>query len=285
MAKIITEADYRERFNRIMEYTQAIAPTRLVTEADPAAEDPMAGGADPMAGGGAPADPMAGGADPMAGGAPADPMAGGGAPAGGGADPMAGGAPAGGGAEGGVQGLNPQGGADPMAGGGAPADPMAGGAEGEENEDDDIETMEDGDEVIDIDALTGYQKKTATGVGKVSDEIKDLKRLIMKFQDKVEANNQGIENLQKELERRAPNAEEKMNLRQTKSGPFTQSIENYWQNNAPDNYSIESDNNGEDNPKYQITKDDIDGISDWGNIAKSFDDMSELNSLRNIFDF
>ena len=230
MAKILTEADYRERFNRIMEYTQAIAPTRLVTEADPAAEDPMAGGADPMADG---ADPMAGG------GAPADPM----------------------------------------------ADPMAGGTEGEENEDDDIETMEDGDEVIDIDALTGYQKKTATGVGKVSDEIKDLKRLIMKFQDKVEANNQGIENLQKELERRAPNAEEKMNLRQTKSGPFTQSIENYWQNSAPDNYSIESDNNGEDNPKYQITKDDIDGISDWGNIAKSFDDMSELNSLRNIFDF
>ena len=30
---------------------------------------------------------------------------------------------------------------------------------------------------------------------------------------------------------------------------------------------------------------DIDGISDWGNIAKSFDDMSELNSLKNIFDF
>ena len=213
MAKILTEADYRDRFNRIMEYTQAIAPTRLMNEADPA-EDPMAGGA--------PADPMAGGEE---------------------------------------------------------------GAEGEDNEDDDIESMEDGDEVIDIDALTGYQKKTATGVGKVSDEIKDLKRLIMQFQDKVEANNQGIENLQKELERRAPNAEEKMNLRQTKSGPFTQSIENYWQNNAPDNYSVESDNNGEDNPKYQITKDDIDGISDWGNIAKSFDDMSELNSLRNIFDF
>ena len=262
MAKILTEADYRDRFNRIMEYTQAIAPTRIMNEADPAAEDPMAGGA--------PADPMAGG-DPAA----ASPMGNAPAPAGG--------------AEGGVQGLNPQGAEDPMAG----ADPMVGadpaggaeGGEGEENEDDDIESMEDGDEVIDIDALTGYQKKTATGVGKVSDEIKDLKKLIMQFQDKVEANNQGIENLQRELERRAPNAEEKMNLRQTKSGPFTQSIENYWQNNAPDNYSIESDNNGEDDPKFQITKADIDGISDWGNIAKSFDDMAEMNSLRNIFDF
>jgi hypothetical protein len=274
MAKILTEADYRDRFNRIMEYTQAIAPTRIMNEADPAAEDPMAGGA--------PTDPMGGG-DPMAGGAPTDPMAGGDPAA---ASPMgnapaAGGDPMAGGAEGGVQGLNPQGTEEPIAG----ADLAAEGGEGEENEDDDIESMEDGDEVIDIDALTGYQKKTATGVGKVSDEIKDLKKLIMQFQDKVEANNQGIENLQRELERRAPNAEEKMNLRQTKSGPFTQSIENYWQNNAPDNYSIESDNNGEDDPKFQITKADIDGISDWGNIAKSFDDMVELNSLRNIFDF
>ena len=263
MANILTEADYRDRFNRIMEYTQAIAPTRIMNESDPAAEGPLVGGAP---------------ADPMAGGAPADPMAGGDPAA---ASPM-GNAPApAGGAEGGVQGLNPQGAEDSMAG----ADPAAEGGENEENEDDDIESMEDGDEVIDIDALTGYQKKTATSVGKVSDEIKDLKKLIMQFQDKVEANNQGIENLQRELERRAPNAEEKMNLRQTKSGPFTQSIENYWQNNAPDNYSIESDNNGEDDPKFQITKADIDGISDWGNIAKSFDDMVELNSLRNIFDF
>lgn len=45
MAKILTEADYRDRFNRIMEYTQAIAPTRIMNEADPAAEDPMGGGA------------------------------------------------------------------------------------------------------------------------------------------------------------------------------------------------------------------------------------------------
>ena len=95
----------------------------------------------------------------------------------------------------------------------------------------------------------------------------------------------GIENLQKELEKRSPSAEEKMSLRQQKSGPFTQSIEDYWQNNAPDNYSAEDDNNGENEPKYQITKSDIDGFNDWNSIAKSFDDMAELNSLKNIFGF
>lgn len=262
MAKIVTEADYRNRFNSIMEYTQAIAPTRI-TEADPTAEDPMAG---------APSDPMAGGMG-------ADPM--GGAPEGGMEDPAAaspmGNAPApqtGADvpADGqGVEGLNPQVGTEEM-----PA---------EENADEDIDEMEDGDEVIDIDSLTGYQKETAKGVGRVSDEIKDLKRLIMQFQDKVEANNQGIENLQREIERRAPNAEEKMNLRQQKSAPFNQSIENYWENDAPENYSIEDDNNGENNPKYQITKADIDGVTDWNDIAKSFDDMAEMNSLKNIFGF
>jgi hypothetical protein len=48
---------------------------------------------------------------------------------------------------------------------------------------------------------------------------------------------------------------------------------------------VEDDNNGEDNMKYQITKSDVDGIDNWNEIARSFDDMAELNSLRNIFDF
>lgn len=266
MAKILTEADYRDRFNRIMEYTQAIAPTRI-TEADPT-EDPMAGAtpANPAMGG------VEGGNDPMGGMDMADaaatsPMGNAPAPQTGAETPEMGGLEG----EQGVEGLNPQGGED------VPAE--------EPVEDDDIEDMEDGDEVIDIDALTGYQKETAKGVGRVSDELKDLKNLILQFQDKVEANNQGIESLKQEIERRAPNAEEKMSLRQQKSAPFNQSIENYWQNVAPENYSVEDDNNGEDNPKYQITKADVDGISDWNEIAKSFDDMVELNSLKNIFDF
>ena len=249
----------------------------------------MAGG-DPMAGGGAPDAGMGG--DPMAGG---DPMGAGAAPQGG--------APQGGaaGQQGqGVDGLNPQA-ADPMAGGGAPdagmeGDPMAGGdpmsadAPMEEGpipgddapEDDDIETMEEDDEVIDVDELTSYQQKTAKGVGKISDELKALKELITNFEDKVNANNQGIEDLKRELQKRAPNAEEKITLRKAKSGPFTQNVEDYWENNAPENYKVSSEDDI-DNPKYVITKSDIDGISDWNSISKSFDEMAELNDLRNIF--
>jgi hypothetical protein len=111
----------------------------------------------------------------------------------------------------GVEGLNPQ------------ADASIS-SEGEMN---DVESMEDGDEVIDVDELTGYQKRTAKGVGQVSDEIKALKDLIIKFQEKVDANNQGLESLQREIEKRVPSQEEKLSLRNKTSSPFNQGIEDY----------------------------------------------------------
>lgn len=272
MARILTEQQFTDRFRTIMEYTQAMAfnnNEELLTEADPTQEE------DPSAMDGSMGDAMGdmGGGDPMAGGDMdgGNPAAMGGAPQGGdpnamGGNPMAGGDMGGGQ---GVEGLAPQGEDMPMP----------------EEEEGDVEDMEDGDEVVDVDELTGYQKRTAKGVGEVSDEIKALKDLIIKFQEKVEANNQGLESLQREIEKRVPSQEEKLNLRKKTSSPFNQGIEDYWQNDAPENYNIEDDNNGEGNPKYQITKSDIDGIDNWNEIARSFDDMTELNSLRHIFDF
>lgn len=264
MARILTEQDFADRVKSILEYTQAMTSSMnddILNEADPTQEDPNADmGGDPGMGG------EMGGEDPNA--TMGDTMGG----AMGGEDPnadMGGGDAAMGGQ--GVEGLAPQGDAAPM--------PEEGG------ESSDIENMEEGDEVIDVDELTGYQKRTAKGVGEVSDEIKALKDLIIKFQEKVEANNQGLESLQREIEKRVPSQEEKLNLRKKTSSPFNQGIEDYWDNDAPENYSIEDDNNGEGNPKYQITKSDVDGIDNWNEIARSFDDMAELNSLRNIFNF
>lgn len=276
--------NYRKRFQTILEYTQVMG---MLNEAEPEDGETMgdAMGADSMSGGTPDmgADPMGGGApdmgaDPMGGGAPnmgADPM-GGGAPNMG-ADSMGGGAPnAPQGGEG-VEGLSPQGGEDAM---GAEEMPEAG--DDMPDEDSDIEEMEEDDEVIDVDQLTGYQQKTAKGVGKISDELKDLKRLITSFEEKVNANNQGIEDLKRELAKRAPDAQERITLRQGKSGPFNQTVEEYWNNNAPSNYSTSSEDVVNE-PKYKITKADIDGITDWGSISKSFNEMSELNDLRNIF--
>ena len=248
--------NYRKRFQAILEYTQVMG---TLNEAEPEDGETMgdAMGADPM-----------GGADPMAGGAPDAGM--------GGADPMAGGAASQEGGQG-VDGLAPQGGVGDMATSDAGMEP---GDDAPEN--DDIEEMEEDDEVIDVDDLTGYQRTTAKGVGKISDELKDLKRLITSFEDKVNANNQGIEDLKRELAKRAPDAQERITLRQGKSGPFNQTVEEYWNNNAPANYSTSADDVVNE-PKYKITKADIDGVTDWNNISKSFDEMAELNDLRNIF--
>lgn len=278
--------NYRKRFQSILEYTQVMGTLNEAEPEEPetmgdamgGAPDPMGGGADPNAMGGAP-DPMGGGADPMGGGTMGDAMGGGADPMGGdamggGADPNAMGA---GNEAQGVEGLAPQGGEDAMGGEGMPepGDDMP-------EEDGDIEEMEEDDEVIDVDQLTGYQQKTAKGVGKISDELRDLKRLITSFEDKVNANNQGIEDLKRELAKRAPDAQERITLRQGKSGPFNQTVEDYWNNNAPDNYSTSSEDVVNE-PKYKITKADIDGITDWNSISKSFDAMAEFNDLRNIF--
>lgn len=255
MARILTEQDFKNRMQSIMEYTQAFAPTKL-DEADPTPEqDPAMGDA---------MGDMPTGNDMSMGDAMGGNM--------GSAPDMQNPTMGDDGGQG-VEGLNPQ------------MDAAAEMPTDMSDENDDIEDMEDGDEVIDVDELTGYQKRTAKGVGQVSDEIKALKDLILQFQEKVEANNQGLSALQKEIEERVPSQEERLSLRKRQSSPFSDSIEDYWKNDAPSNYSIEDDNNGEDNPKYQITKSDIDGISDWNEIAKSFDDMSELNSLKNIFGF
>ena len=91
-----------------------------------------------------------------------------------------------------------------------------------------------------------------------------------------------MEDLKRELAKRAPDAQERITLRQGKSGPFNQTVEDYWNNNAPDNYSTSSEDVVNE-PKYKITKADIDGITDWNSISKSFDAMAEFNDLRNIF--
>lgn len=269
MARIITEQDFKSRMQNILEYMQALPATR-VDEADPNGNDATMGGAQDMGGDSSMGDAtmgdaMGGGAQDMGGDPSMDDAAMGDAQDMGGDQ--------------GVEGLNPQ--SNETMG-----DMDANMGDMEDMEDmGDAEEMEDGDEVIDVDALTGYQKRTAKGVGEVSDEIKALKDLILKFQDKVEANNQGLADLQQELEKRIPSQEEKINLRQKQSGPFNKTIEDYWNNDAPKNYSVEDDKDGEDNPRYEIRKSEVDGIDNWNDIARSFDDMAELNNLKNIFGF
>ena len=223
-------------------------------------QDPNGGGApggDPMGGG------MPGG-DPMGGGAPGGgPDAMGGAPNG---DPMAGGAP--GGPDGGM----PPGG-DPM-GGGAPggADPMAdpmggmpGGPDGlEEGE------PEEDENVIDVDDLTKAQEElndkvnsVGKDLGRVDTRIEKLLGAIETLQGMFDRNNQEIEDLKSEFEKRNPTQTEKLNLRSLDSYPFKVRPTDYWEDKAKiSNYSAYADNGEPTSMEYVITNNDVDDFNE-----------------------
>ena len=57
----------------------------------------------------------------------------------------------------------------------------------------------------------------------------------------------------------------------------------YMSNYAPQNYSADDDNNGEDDVQYKITKSDIDNFTDYATIAKELD--IENQNLHNILGY
>lgn len=209
---------------------------------------PMDGGqgADPMAVG----DPNAMGDTPQDGGMPpmGDPNAMGGDPNMG-ADPMAGG--------------------DPNAMGGTPQDgDMNADMGGEEGiEDIEMDTEQPGDEVVDVDELTQSQESTEFKVDHVDDKLSKVLKVIEKFTDAIEANDQKIEDLKKEFAKRNPTAEETLNLRSLASYPFSERPDEYWKKQQAEhpNYNVISNNDvstADEQKEFEIKKSDVDNFSE-----------------------
>lgn len=248
----ITE-QYKERFRQICEMT-SYAVDGGIEEADDQAENQPADGGDmpPMDGG----DPNGGGMPPM----------GGGDPNGGDMPPMGGGDPNGGGAQSGPDGFDPQV-QDPNMMGGDPnggMPPMDGGMpEGPAPEDD----------VVDISQLTDAQEETKDEVESLDNKFSEIMKHIGAFEELLRRNDEKIEDLKAEFEKRNPTQIEKLGLQTTKSYPFNVTPADFWkEKEATTNYSTEPDNNGVGQGQYVITKDDVNGAVDWKSISDSMDD-------------
>ena len=140
--------------------------------------------------------------------------------------------------------------------------------------------MEEEDEVIDVDDLTNAQEETEDKIDILGSKFDKVFDMLGKLTGQIEANDKRFEEFKAEMEKRNPTPVEKMTLRSTKSGPFTQTPEEYWKTSAPENYSTEDDENGENMPEYKITKDEIDNFRDWNGISKTFDEYPvSLNDL------
>lgn len=184
------------------------------------------------------------------------------------ADPMAGGDPSMDGGEAQPpQGFNPQGGEQEQLGATPETDPN-----------------QEEEEVIDVDDLTNSQEATEKKIDALSDKFERLIGMLDGFEKQIDSSNERMETLRAEIEKRNPTPVEKMSIRAKNSYPFNITPDEYWKDKeATSNYSPEDDNNGADDPVYQITKDDIDNISDWNSIYKSLDDKHD--SLRDLFGY
>ena len=263
-----------KRFNYIMEYVAGIGNVNEVDGNGDGLDD-TTGMADPMGGAG-----MAGAQDPtMAGGAGAGAAPMGGAGMAGAQDPTMAAAAA------------PGAGADPNAQQGVPGfDPQpaqdtdpATTAEASFDEATPDNGGED-EEVIDVDELVDSQKKNEDAIEKLTDKFEQFLDKFNEFQDELKTNSEYMANLENEFQKRNPTSVEKLTMRSLQSKPFQETPEEYMENDAPENYSPESDNNGVGEPIYTITRDDVRNATDYPSIAKTLRD-NENATLKNLLGF
>lgn len=187
-------------------------------------------------------------------------------------------------------GTAPMPGGDPNAMGGDPngAAPMPGGDPNAMGGD----PMMDGqpgpdDDVIDITQLTdaqdemkANQERTAEQLEDVDSKLVTLLNVVDKFTQALNANDEKINDLKRELQMRTPTEEETMNVRLNAGGnPFDQKPEEFWDKfkDINNHYNITTNNEA---PQYQIKKGDIDNVNDRM-INDEFDDIP--HSLHEYF--
>lgn len=179
-----------------------------------------------------------------------------------------------GGEEGGAPGFNPEEGA---------------GEETSEMGDMDVEPMQDGDEVIDIDDLTQSQEETEEKVDDIQVSMEKgfdkLLNVVSKLDKMIDASTEHMEQIRQEIEKRNPTPIEKLNMRAANdSYPFNVSPSDYWKTKeATSNYRIGGDDDDGDAKQYTITQGDIDSISDFRAISKDLNDSEFNQNLLNIF--
>lgn len=150
--------------------------------------------------------------------------------------------------------------------------------------DNDLEPEKEGDEVIDVDDLTKSQEDTEEKVDDLDDKFEKLLKAITNFEDIIDHNNEKIEDLKAEFERRNPTQIEKMSMQTQNSYPFNVTPKEYWDNKEQtSNYRTDYDDNGKEQGQYVITKDDVNNAVDWKSISNSLDDDEYHQNIKTIF--
>ena len=143
------------------------------------------------------------------------------------------------------------------------------------------EPMQPDDEVIDVDELTDSQEETEKEVAKINAKFDKVIKAIGAFEELLRSNDEKIEGLKSEFEKRNPTKIEKLHMQTAKSYPFNQTPEEYWkEKEATSNYEI-IDNDDKESGKFVITTDDVNGNENWKEISDTLDDDLLFNQTLN----
>jgi len=111
------------------------------------------------------------------------------------------------------------------------------------------------------------------GSSQVGGKFDKVMKALGAFEELLRANDEKIEDLKAEFEKRNPTQIEKLSMQTDKSYPFNVTPEEFWkQKEATSNYSTENDDNGKEQGQYVITANDVNGDTNWKAIADSLDD-------------
>jgi hypothetical protein len=140
---------------------------------------------------------------------------------------------------------------------------------------DDMSQMQPDDEVIDVDDLTDAQEETEEKVDGVNTKLLRLFKVVSKYTDAIEKQNQEIEDLKAEFEKRNPTEEERLNLRSQAGYPYSEQPKDFWNKKTRENpnYNVMYDNEvptDKEQEKFEIKRKDLDGMN-YKEIADSFD--------------
>jgi len=147
----------------------------------------------------------------------------------------------------------------------------------------DPDTMQPGDEVIDVDELTNAQEMSAEKIDGVDEKLTTLGQVVKKFIAAIEQNDAKIDELKAEFEKRNPTQQEKFNIRSQASGPFTESPREFWEKKVASNPNYQVMYNNEvptkdEQQEFELRKTDIDGMPDKS-VADSFDYPTKLKDI------
>ena len=193
-------------------------------------------------------------------------------------------------------------GGDPNAMGGAPdmgGDPNAMGGAPDMGGDtmppmeDEEPSPEDDPSLVDVEDITKAQEKTKDKVNSVGrDVVKVDKRLdslmaaIDKMEAMIDANNQHIDDLNREFQKRNPTEVERLNLRSLDSYPFNVRPTDYWRDKGINsNYTAYFNNNEPTTHEYTITNDDVDDMNEREVAGSFYVDDNLKQDLNKIFGF